>query len=264
MMGIFKQMAVLTACSLLAACSGSKEKAPQAVKPPVAVETAAAAPLNLVEAVEVTGSLEPKFWADVKTQIPGLVKQVYVTEWVRVKKGTPLAAIDIAETEALVKRGEAAVESAKAGQKQSQVALNRSEREHARVQKLKDSGLATQQALDDVDGEIFIEGQANILDLPEFADVQKMKDIFRAMEQKSQLLSLLDSCLKAPGVNIFIGSESHMNSMSGMSLITSTYVSGKNTLGVLGVIGPTRMGYGKVIPIVDYTAKMLTRLLNVE
>lgn len=122
----------------------------------------------------------------------------------------------------------------------------------------------SQQALDDVGGDIFIEGQANILDLPEFSDVQKMKDIFRAIEQKSQLLSLLDNCLKAPGVNIFIGSESHLNSMSGMSLITSTYVSGKNTLGVLGVIGPTRMGYGKVIPIVDYTARMLTRLLQVE
>ncbi|HZV81683.1 MAG TPA: efflux RND transporter periplasmic adaptor subunit [Geobacteraceae bacterium] len=146
-MGMFKQIAILTACSLLAACG--KEKAPQVAKPPVAVETAAAAPMNLVEAVEVTGSLEPKFSADVKTQIPGLVKQVHVTEWVRVKKGTPLARIDIAETEALVKRGEAAVESAKAGQIQSQVALNRSEREQARVQKLKESGLATQQALDD-------------------------------------------------------------------------------------------------------------------
>lgn len=122
----------------------------------------------------------------------------------------------------------------------------------------------SEQAFDENSAELFIEGQANILDFPEFADAQKMKEIFRAMEQKSQLLSLLDSCLKAPGVNIFIGSESHLNSMSGMSLITSTYVSGKNTLGVLGVIGPTRMGYGKVIPIVDYTAKMLTRILNVE
>lgn len=122
----------------------------------------------------------------------------------------------------------------------------------------------SQQAFEENSSDLFIEGQANIFDLPEFADAQKMKDIFRAMEQKSQLLTLLDSCLKAPGVNIFIGSESHLNSMSGMSLITSTYVSGKNTLGVLGVIGPTRMGYGKVIPIVDYTAKMLTRLLNVD
>jgi heat-inducible transcriptional repressor len=122
----------------------------------------------------------------------------------------------------------------------------------------------SRQAFDDSGTGLFIEGQANIFELPEFADVQKMKDVFRAMEEKSQLLDLLDNCLKAPGVNIFIGSESHLNNMSGMSLITSTYVSGKNTLGVLGVIGPTRMGYGKVIPIVDYTAKMLTRLLNVE
>ncbi|NJD92240.1 MAG: heat-inducible transcription repressor HrcA [Geobacter sp.] len=121
-----------------------------------------------------------------------------------------------------------------------------------------------QQSIDNGEEEIFIEGQANILDQPEFADVQQMKNIFRAIEQKSQLLSLLDSCIQAPGINIFIGSESHLNSMSGMSLITSTYVSGKNTLGVLGVIGPTRMGYSKVIPIVDYTAKMLTRLLTVD
>jgi len=129
---------------------------------------------------------------------------------------------------------------------------------------LADALQLSRQAFDDGGTGLFIEGQANIFELPEFADAQKMKDIFRAMEQKSQLLDLLDNCLKAPGVNIFIGSESHLNNMSGMSLITSTYVSGKNTLGVLGVIGPTRMGYGKVIPIVDYTAKMLTRLLSVE
>jgi len=150
----FTQMAAALACCLLAACGGKKENAPQAVKPPVAVETSAATPMELVEGVEVTGSLEPKFWADVRTQIPGLVKQVYVTEWVRVRKGTPLAAIDIAETEALVKRGEAAVESARAGEMQARVSLNRSEREQARVQKLKESGLATQQALDDARTEV--------------------------------------------------------------------------------------------------------------
>lgn len=143
--------------------------------------------------------------------------------------------------------------------------LEEMESEKIRYDKLFSGALKlSQQALEESGSELFIEGQANILDFPEFADAQRMKEIFRAMEQKSQLLALLDGCLKAPGVNIFIGSESRMNSMSGVSLITSTYVSGKNTLGVLGVIGPTRMGYGKVIPIVDYTAKMLTRLLNVE
>lgn len=148
------QLATLAVCCLLAACDGRNESAPQAVKPPVAVETAAATPMELVEGVEVTGSLEPKFWADVRTQIPGLVKQVYVTEWVRVRKGTPLARIDIAETEALVKRGEAAVESARAGEVQARVSLNRSEREQGRIVKLKESGLATQQALDDARTEV--------------------------------------------------------------------------------------------------------------
>lgn len=143
--------------------------------------------------------------------------------------------------------------------------LKEMESEKIRYDKLLANALKlSQQALDESGAELFIDGQTNILDLPEFADAEKMKSIFRAMEQKNQLLVLLDNCLKASGVNIFIGSESHLNGMSGMSLITSTYVSGKNTLGVLGVIGPTRMGYSKVIPIVDYTAKLLTKFLHNE
>ncbi len=132
----------------LCACSGKNDKA-QSIKPPVAVEIAVATLQNLSEGVDVTGSLDPKYWADVKTQIPGLIKQVYVSEWVRVAKGAPLARIDLAETEALVKRAEAALEAAKAGQAQAQVLISRAEREQARTQKLKESGLATQQAIDD-------------------------------------------------------------------------------------------------------------------
>jgi heat-inducible transcriptional repressor len=112
--------------------------------------------------------------------------------------------------------------------------------------------------------ELFLEGQANILDQPEFADAAKMREIFRAFEQKSQLLELLDRSMQADGVQIFIGAESHLLNMEGMSLITSTYMTGKDTVGVLGVIGPTRMGYGRVIPIVDYTAKLISRLLESE
>jgi len=149
MMKLNRYLLFLLGVSLLPACGGKEEKASQAVKPPVAVETASAVPQKLAEGVDVTGSLDPKFWADVKTQIPGLVKQVYVTEWVRVAKGTPLARIDIAETEALVKRAEAALEAAKAGHAQSQALLARAEREQARALKLKESGLATQQSIDD-------------------------------------------------------------------------------------------------------------------
>jgi heat-inducible transcriptional repressor len=112
------------------------------------------------------------------------------------------------------------------------------------------------------DTDFFLEGQANILDQPEFADISKMRDIFRAFEEKGQLIGLLDRCLSAEGIHIFIGSECQPSHVEGMSLITSTYRSGSNLLGVLGVIGPTRMGYAKVIPMVDYTAKLLSRLLE--
>ena len=122
----------------------------------------------------------------------------------------------------------------------------------------------SRQTLPETDSEVFIEGQVNILEQPEFTDVTRMKEIFRAFEEKGQLLSLLDRCMEAQGVNIYIGAEAHLSQMVGMSLITATYMTGKNTLGVLGVIGPTRMGYAKVIPIVDYTAKLVSRLLEVE
>jgi heat-inducible transcriptional repressor len=122
----------------------------------------------------------------------------------------------------------------------------------------------SQQTLEGMDAEMFIEGQANILDQPEFADVAKIKEIIRAFEEKGQLLALLERCMAAEGVQIFIGSESHLNRMSGMSLVTSTYMTGKNTLGILGVIGPTRMGYAKVIPIVAYTARQVSRLLEID
>ena len=146
--GYMRLFAGALAVAGLVACG--KGEAPKASeKPPVAVECAAAGLSGLTEGIEVTGSLEPKFSVDVKTQIPGLVKQVFVTEWVRVKKGQPLARIDIAETEALAKRAEAGLESARAGLAQAQVAATRADREQSRIKKLKESGLATQQAVDD-------------------------------------------------------------------------------------------------------------------
>lgn len=134
------------ALALLAGCSRKQEVS---IKPPVAVELTPAATAELTEGVEVTGSLEPKFSADIKSQIPGLVREVYVTQWVRVRKGQPLARIDVAETEAVTKRAEAAVVAARAQLAQAQVSMNRAEREEARILKLKESGLATQQAVDD-------------------------------------------------------------------------------------------------------------------
>ncbi|MGA7828055.1 MAG: heat-inducible transcriptional repressor HrcA [Geobacteraceae bacterium] len=118
--------------------------------------------------------------------------------------------------------------------------------------------------LEESAADVFIEGQVNILEQPEFADVERMKEIFHTFEEKSQLINLLDCCMKADRVNIFIGAENFLSRMNQMSVITASYASGPNTLGVLGVIGPTRMGYDRVIPIVDYTARMLSELLGRE
>lgn len=149
---IFSGLALIC---LLAACGSNdaKKADQQTAKPPVAVETHTASVSNLTDGIEVTGSLEPKFAVDIRTQIPGLVKQVFVNEWVRVKKGQPLIRIDLAETEAQVKRAEAGIAAARANLSQTQVASTRSERELARLQKLKESGLATRQALDDAASE---------------------------------------------------------------------------------------------------------------
>ena len=153
-----KQMAAIiflaTVLFSINACGkNDAKKNTEQVKPPVAVEVRAAAPSNVSDGIEVTGSLEPKFSVDVKTQIPGLVKQVMVSEWVHVKKGQALVRIDVAETEALVKRSEAGIVSAKANRIQAEVVAHRAERELARIIKLKESGLATQQTLDDARSE---------------------------------------------------------------------------------------------------------------
>lgn len=147
-------LAMMVVLSVTACGKNDTDKSKdQTVKPPTAVEVQSAVASNVLDGIEVTGSLEPKFSVDVKTQIPGLVKQVMVSEWVRVKKGQPLARLDVAETEAQVKRAEAGIASAKANLSQTQVAANRAERELARTLKLKESGLATQQAVDDARSE---------------------------------------------------------------------------------------------------------------
>lgn len=148
-------MIVVAVLVNVVACGKSDtKKSVEVAKPPVAVEVQAAALSSVSDGIEVTGSLEPKFAVDVKTQIPGLVRQVMVSEWVSVRKGQPLARIDVAETEAQVKRAEAGIVSAKANLAQAQVAAHRAERELARTLKLKESGLATQQAVDDARSEV--------------------------------------------------------------------------------------------------------------
>jgi heat-inducible transcriptional repressor len=115
-------------------------------------------------------------------------------------------------------------------------------------------------SIDDTD--VFIEGRTNILNEPDFSNVSRMSDLFRTFEEKVTMLKLLDKFMDPKGVQIAIGSESQVQEMETCSVVTSTYGCGGEVLGVLGVIGPRRMNYSRVIPLVGYTAKLLTEILE--
>ncbi len=111
--------------------------------------------------------------------------------------------------------------------------------------------------------DVFIEGQTNLLNSPEFADVERMRRILEAFEEKSRIIRLLDMALKpSSGVQIILGPESELKELREISLISSPYRHGGTALGVLGVIGPLRMDYSRIIPIVEFTADILSQLLE--
>ena len=112
--------------------------------------------------------------------------------------------------------------------------------------------------------ELYIEGKMNILDEPEFANIEKMKGLFRAFEEKNLLITLLDKCLAAEGIHVTIGSESECSEMEDFSLVSSPYGRIDRRLGILGILGPRRMNYSRVIPLVEYTAQLLTEILESE
>jgi heat-inducible transcriptional repressor len=115
---------------------------------------------------------------------------------------------------------------------------------------------------DEVTEEYVVAGESRLLDSATAEDVLKLRELFDAFEQKKDLLHLLERCSHADGVQIFIGEEAGYEVFGDYSVITAPYCDGARTLGVLGVIGPTRMAYERVIPIVDVTAKMLSSALT--
>ncbi|MBI4830944.1 MAG: efflux RND transporter periplasmic adaptor subunit [Candidatus Lindowbacteria bacterium] len=134
-------------CSGVAESTDSEEATTG--RPPIAVETTKAAVTDYTEGIDVVGSLSPKFQADIKSEYQGVVDEVYVTEWVRVKKGTPLARIDSREMQILLQKASAAVETAKANLRQAEASGNRAERDYDRLLKLKEAGIASQKDVDD-------------------------------------------------------------------------------------------------------------------
>lgn len=117
----------------------------------------------------------------------------------------------------------------------------------------------------DRDSDVIIEGTSCFLEQPEFSDLDRMKRVFRAFEQKSVMFDLLDRGLQGGNeVQVLIGSETEYSEIAGCSLITAAYSGKRGLLGTLGIIGPSRMPYSHVIPIVDYTASLVSRLLDKE
>ena len=105
-------------------------------------------------------------------------------------------------------------------------------------------------------------GETNLMDFQDLSNMEQLRHLFEAFNQKQGIMHLLDRCLEADGVQIFIGEESGYDALDHCSLVTAPYTVNDQVIGVLGVIGPTRMSYDRVIPLVDVTARILGSALK--
>lgn len=110
--------------------------------------------------------------------------------------------------------------------------------------------------------EYIMSGETKLMEFDELSNVQTLKQLFNAFSQQQEILRLLDRSIAAHGVQIFIGEESGYQILDDCSVVSAPYRVDDDTVGVVGVIGPTRMAYERVIPIVDITAKLLGAALN--
>ncbi len=132
------------------------------------------------------------------------------------------------------------------------------------TQKLVDAGIATlSQPSASSQPTVIVRGRANLInDTMASDDLMRMRQLFDELESKDGLIDLLGDAEKAQGVRIFIGSENKLFSLSGSSVILSPYKDANDkVVGVLGVIGPTRLNYARIVPVVDYTANVITAMM---
>lgn len=109
--------------------------------------------------------------------------------------------------------------------------------------------------------ELFVSGLSEVLELPDFADLKKIRELSKAIEDKHRIIKLLDTISEGEGVQVLIGSEHDQDEMKKLSVVVSPCKEGNRPIGVVGIIGPTRMNYAKAIYIVENTAKFITRML---
>lgn len=119
-----------------------------------------------------------------------------------------------------------------------------------------------------VDGEgeseddMVVDGQTNLMGCADLSDMETLKDLFEAFNSKRDMYHLLEQCISADGVQVFIGKESGFSVLDECSLVTAPYKVEGDVVGVLGVVGPTRMAYDRVVPVVDITSRLLSAALN--
>jgi heat-inducible transcriptional repressor len=112
------------------------------------------------------------------------------------------------------------------------------------------------------DEDVLVSGQTNLMAYAELGNLDRLRELFEAFQKKNELLQLMETCAKAPGVRLFIGEESGFAALDGCSVVTASYGAQGRLLGAVGVIGPTRMAYERVIPVVQATARLLSDALN--
>jgi heat-inducible transcriptional repressor len=134
----------------------------------------------------------------------------------------------------------------------------------AAAARLVEEGLAAWSGGGDRDRSLIVRGRANLLaDTGAVEDLERVRVLFDDLEQKEQLIGLLDGVTSAQGVRIFIGAETRLFSLSGSAVVAAPYMTGRQrVLGAIGVIGPARLNYARIIPLVDYTARVLGRILD--
>ncbi len=134
----------------------------------------------------------------------------------------------------------------------------------ATAARLVEDGLAAWSGGEARERALIVRGRANLLQDPTaLADLERVRQLFDDLEQKEQLIGLLDGVREGQGLRIFIGAETRLFSLSGSAVVAAPYMTGRQrVVGAIGVIGPARLNYARVIPLVDYTAKVLGRMLD--
>lgn len=145
-----------------------------------------------------------------------------------------------------------------------EIARRRQELDSA-ARALVESGLAVWENPGESQERLIVRGRANLIDQADEADLDRIRTLFDDLERKRDIAEFLELAEAGEGVRIFIGSENKLFSLSGSSLVVSPYMNAdRKIIGAVGVIGPTRLNYGRIVPIVDYTAQLVGRMLSGE